>query len=479
MQAYKTVFVSGNFNILHPGHLRLLKFAKDCGNNLVVAVNSDEIAGESALVPEELRLESIKSNILVDDAFILREPIENLLLKLKPDIVVKGKEFERKHNIENSVIHEYGGKLIFSSGESTFSTTELLRYEIFRPVLKSISMPKEYMRRHDVSIDKMRAIIKSFEFIKVCVLGDLIIDEYLACDAIGMSQEDPVIVVTPVKSEKFIGGAGIVAGHAAALGAKSKLITVAGRDDISDFASTILKKYSVEAIIEYDETRPTTLKQRFRSKNKTLLRVNHLHQESISLELQDKIFKKIKHAINESDLLVFSDFNYGCLPQSLVDRVIQYALESGTMMTADSQSSSQIGDVGRFSNMSLLTPTEREARLSVRNNSDGLPVLVDKLMESTKAHNIILKLGEDGALISSALNNKGEWRMDRLEALNNTPMDVAGAGDSMLIAASLSLAVGSDIWTAACIGSLMAAIQIGRVGNLPITSQEFLDLISQ
>ena len=45
-----TVLVSGNFNILHPGHLRLLRFAKECGNRLIVAVESDRIAGINAHV---------------------------------------------------------------------------------------------------------------------------------------------------------------------------------------------------------------------------------------------------------------------------------------------------------------------------------------------------------------------------------------------------------------------------------------------
>ena len=70
-----TVLVSGNFNILHPGHLRLLRFAKECGKRLIVAVESDRIAGINAHVHENLRLENIKSNSLIDEAFISDESI--------------------------------------------------------------------------------------------------------------------------------------------------------------------------------------------------------------------------------------------------------------------------------------------------------------------------------------------------------------------------------------------------------------------
>ena len=86
----KTVLVSGNFNVLHPGHLRLLRFAGECGTRLIVAVSSDRIAGKAAHVPAELRLESVQSIAQVSEAFIMDEPVADLIARLKPDIVFKG-----------------------------------------------------------------------------------------------------------------------------------------------------------------------------------------------------------------------------------------------------------------------------------------------------------------------------------------------------------------------------------------------------
>jgi bifunctional ADP-heptose synthase (sugar kinase/adenylyltransferase) len=59
-------------------------------------------------------------------------------------------------------------------------------------------------------------------------------------------------------------------------------------------------------------------------------------------------------------------------------------------------------------------------------------------------------------------------------ALNTSPKDVAGAGDSLLISSALTLATGGTIWDAAAIGSLAAAIQVGRVGNTPLQSKELI-----
>ncbi|MCZ2207649.1 adenylyltransferase/cytidyltransferase family protein [Cylindrospermopsis raciborskii] len=111
----RTVFVSGNFNVLHPGHLRLLRFAKECGDRLIVAVQSDRLAAKGAHIPEQDRLEGIKSNSWVDEAFIIDDPVTEVLEKLKPAIVVKGKEHEAKYNPELKVLEKYGGKLLFSS----------------------------------------------------------------------------------------------------------------------------------------------------------------------------------------------------------------------------------------------------------------------------------------------------------------------------------------------------------------------------
>src|SRR5258708_9829038 len=88
----RTVFVSGNFNVLHPGHLRLLRFAKEYGAHLTVGVVSDRLAGSAAHVPEQMRLEGLQSNSWVDEAFIVDEPSSDAIARLRPDVVVKVKE---------------------------------------------------------------------------------------------------------------------------------------------------------------------------------------------------------------------------------------------------------------------------------------------------------------------------------------------------------------------------------------------------
>ena len=162
MKHKKIVLVSGNFNILHPGHIRLLKFAKDQGSKLVVAVISDKQAGSAAHVPQDLRLDGVRNNVLVDEAFIADEPIEKLIEKIKPDIVVKGKEHEALMNPEAKILETYGGELVFSSGEAIFSTVDLIQKEFNELSIPPFTLPVPYMQTHGSTRDRLSEIIKKF-----------------------------------------------------------------------------------------------------------------------------------------------------------------------------------------------------------------------------------------------------------------------------------------------------------------------------
>jgi len=471
--AKKIVFVSGNFNVVHPGHLRLLNFAKDCGDFLVVGVFPDGGNGKSH-VPEHLRLEAVQAISVVDYAFLLSTAPEELIAMLKPAIVVKGKDRETGANPEREVVESYGGKLFFGSGEVRFSSLDLLQKELLETNFSSIRKPVDYLQRHGFSFNDLVRLVRMFAKLRVVVIGDLIVDEYINCEPLGMSQEDPTIVVTPIRSDRFVGGAGIVAAHARGLGASVSYVHVAGDDEIGRFAAEMLDHYGVKQHTVLDESRPTTLKQRFRSRGKTLLRVSHLKQHDVPQEIGEVLLDKTRAALEDADLLVFSDFNYGCLPQYLLDPVTAYCKSHDIMMVADSQSSSQVSDISRFKGMRLITPTEREARLATRDFSSGLVILAEALRQRAQAQHVILTLGGEGLVVQVPEGMPGQFSTDRLPALNSAPKDSAGAGDSLLASASMALAVGADIWQSAYLGSVAAALQVGRVGNSALNAQDLI-----
>ena len=466
--AVRTVFVSGNFNIVHPGHLRLLRFAAAYGDELVVGVLPDDALGAS--VSEADRLEGIRAISIVSEAFVLEEPVEDYVLRSQPGIVVKGKEHENEINPEQAAVDSYGGKLVFGSGEVQFSSLDLLRREFLESNLTSVVHHHAYCERHGIVPSALQPALTALAGLRVGVVGDLILDEYITCEPIGLSQEDPTVVVAPIDSRRFVGGAGIVAAHAAGLGAEVQYFGLVGEDEGADYTARTLKEYGVASHLVSDTSRPTTLKQRFRASGKTLLRVSHMKQHQPEDPIARELVDRVTAALPDLDLLIFSDFSYGCLAPSVLEPILASARGQGVMIAADSQSSSQVGDIVRFQGATLITPTEREARIALRDFSSGLVVVADGLARAAAATHVIVTLGSEGALLH--INEDGLYRTDRLDSMNTSPKDPAGAGDSLLATAAMAMCAGVDPWQSAYLGGLAAACQVSRVGNTPITATE-------
>jgi len=461
----RVVLVTGNFNVLHPGHIRLLKFAKECGDTLVVGVNCDALI-QHKTADETSRREVVSSLGFVDYCFLNSMPANSLVELLQPWAVVKGKEYEKLVNIEKASLDTYGGKLIFSSGNSRTSSQSYLTGNYGGAVV-DVQKVNGFLERQNIGLQSVREIVEGFKEKRVLVIGDTIVDQYLQCNAVGISQEDPTIVVTPDESKYFLGGAGIVAGHAKSLGAKAVYFySVLGNDDQARFAESCLADYGVESHLFTDDTRPTNLKTRYRVGSKTLLRVNEVRAHDISEELQASIYSAIEKVIDNIDVLLFSDFNYGMLPQALVDDITALARKHAVTLAADSQTSSQVGDIARFKHMDLLTPTEREVRVALKNDKDGLVILGQKLAEVTHCNNLVITLAEEGVFIHKVLQHL--WENDRIKALAGNVVDPAGAGDCFLIASALAMASDATIWEASFIGSVAAACQVSNIGNRPI-----------
>lgn len=467
----RIAFVSGNFNVVHPGHIRLLKFARSLADDLVVAILPD---GRGAYVPQELRLAAMRSLDMVSQAFIILDNVQACIESLRPDLVVKGAEHETRVNPEAEWIQPWGGRLVFCTDDPRFSLDDVIQGMLKRRGgLEKLDIPSDYLERHHLGVADFPAVLDRMSRLGVCVIGDLIIDEYVYCNALGMSREDPTLVVSPVEETRFVGGAGIVAGHAAGLGGKVDFFTVAGADRTASYAQEWLDGRGIKAHILLDPDRPTTVKRRYRAQNKTLLRVNRMSQQQIGRERQEELMAALEPVLSRTDLLIFSDFSYGVLPPVLVERIITECWKRGIPMTADSQTSSQIGDLGKFRGQLLVTPTEVEARQAVRNYTQGLVAVTEMLMAHIQTKNVIVTLGENGCLVYGDPGEKGnEIFTDNLPSLNRRPLDVAGAGDSLLTTASLAMAAGADIWQAALLGSIAAGVQVGRMGNVPLTREE-------
>ena len=460
-----TVFISGAFNTVHAGHIRLFMFAKKIASRLVVAVYDDEISGSKVSQGVDDRKMSLEAVTLIDEVVVLKGRLVDCINVIKPDFIVKGAEHQRLANQEEIYIKNNPKcKLIFSPG----TAADPILFE--KPEI-NINKPTDFLNKHKIRKEELLDIVGQFKDKRVVVLGDAIVDEYRDCLPLGMSQEDPTIVVKSLTSKKYIGGAAIVAAHANSLGANVCLITSLGDDEEALFVEKELNDLGISVSFTKEDIRPTTLKTRFRAGGKTLLRVSRLEESLLGEVHQNEVLSFLKEVIKTTDLLIISDFNYGVLSDPLLKKITTLCIENNVPITADSQSSSQLGDISRYKKVLLVCPTEREARLALRNKEDNLTVIADLLRSECEARYVIITLGENGVFINQDYD-ESNWKTDQIPALNFSPIDVAGAGDSLLTITSLALVCGASIWQASYLGSIVAAIQVSRVGNLPITIEE-------
>lgn len=129
---WKVVATSGCFDLLHPGHVRFLEAARKLGGPLIVCVNMDDtvraLKGPGRPVyPYQDRLEMVAALSSVSHVTCFSNPTpEELVDQFKPDIWVKGGDYENRELPERAVIENYGGQVVILPELSTYRTTALL-----------------------------------------------------------------------------------------------------------------------------------------------------------------------------------------------------------------------------------------------------------------------------------------------------------------------------------------------------------------
>ena len=311
------------------------------------------------------------------------------------------------------------------------------------------------------------------------VLGDTIVDRYVACDPVGMSNEAPVVVVKELDIKDFVGGAGIVAAHVAALGGDCIYLSVTGKDSRAELVASKLKEYGVETHLLEDSSRPTTFKIRYLVENQKLFRVSRLKEHSLPKDIEEAVVQRIYELAPSLDGIVVCDFVYGVITPRIIETLTQVSRENDLPLFGDLQCSSQIGNVSKFKNFTLLCPTEREARVALSNQDDGIEYVANLLLEDTQSSNLIIKLGAEGFIAYGRKQVDDFLHRQHFPALTVNPADVAGAGDAMLAAVSVGLARDLTLMEASAFGCCVSALAVQTVGNRPVSLEEVTQFIEK
>jgi len=467
------VLCYGHFDLIHPGHLRYLQYAKTLANNLVVALMSDkELNGENQKsYLEDERAESVANLQIVDHVIVLNNELtlDCLIDIVKPKVLVLGKEFEQNQseqiNLAVNAVKNHG-KVVFHAGETHYFNANLLFKNVADIEVNSKNQLNKICKNYKITLRDIQKKLSNFSNSELVVIGDTIVDNYVACDAIGMSAEAPVLVVKELENREFIGGAAIVASHVAALGAKCHYISVVGEDDQSNMVSKSLIGQNIGVDLIVDESRPTTYKTRYMVENQKLFRVSRIKDHKISAEIEQKIIDKLTVLAPNIDGILVSDFIYGVITQNILDFIIKLSKQFNIKLYGDLQCSSQAGKVSKFRDFDLITPTEKESRIALDDNESGVEWVATTLLKNTNSKNMLMKLGSDGFIAYS----KNLIDRQDFPALSVNPVDVTGAGDSLFAVMSVSLSSGANLIEASVIGTCMASLAVKDIGNTPITN---------
>jgi cytidyltransferase-like protein len=245
----KVIMCHGTFDIVHPGHIRHLLYAKSKGDILVVSITGDVHVTKDnyrPYVPEDLRQLNLAALEFVD--YVITDfdatPLNNLKL-LKPDFFAKGYEYVEgtvhpKTQEEIDALESYGGEIIFTPGDIVYSSSALINLE---PPGIELEKLMTLMEREKITFDDLRQTLKNFSNVKVHVVGDTIVDSYTHCAPIGGMTKTPTMSMRYEKRLDFVGGAAIVAKHLKAAGAHVSFSTVLGKDPLAEFVLSDLKAY--------------------------------------------------------------------------------------------------------------------------------------------------------------------------------------------------------------------------------------------
>ena len=128
----RIVFTNGCFDLIHKGHIALLKGAKREGDILVVALNSDDsvrgLKGEGhPIFPASERAEILASFQMVDFVTIFREDTPyKIISELKPDVLIKGGDWDREQVVGRDIVEANGGRVIIIPQIKGYSTSEII-----------------------------------------------------------------------------------------------------------------------------------------------------------------------------------------------------------------------------------------------------------------------------------------------------------------------------------------------------------------
>ena len=479
----ETILVYGHFSTIHPGHIRFLRHAKSLGKTLIVALIGDKPTKSQVQnrYSQSSRAEALSLLRIIDIILLLSgDELDQAIKLIKPDILFLGSEMKKLPYILSciGIINNQGGRVEFHGNDAQYVSTDLLSSSSIDIRKERVEKFKSMCKKYSITPKNLLGCIDNFSKSRILVIGDTIIDQFVACEALGISAEAPVVVVRELANKNFLGAAGIVAAHIKSIGCKCELVSIVGNDDAGKFAQTQMEEICLGGKLFIDKSRPTTFKKRYMVDNQKLFRVSRLEETNISSDLENQIINYIEMNAYRFDAIVISDFVYGVITPKIIASIKSYSVKYSLPIIGDLQCSSQVGSILKFKDFTLLCPNERELRIALQDKDSALEVLSQNLIAKTNSEKLIVKLAGEGFIFYHKTSEQSVIS-DAFPALSVNPVDVAGAGDSVLAVMAAGLASKQDDFLTCAIACCMAQIAVETMGNTPVTKKELKNSITE
>ncbi len=320
----------------------------------------------------------------------------------------------------------------------------------------------------------MKIDLNDFARIRVLVIGDLMIDEYLWGDVDRISPEAPVPIVAVQRESHTLGGAGNVINNLTAMGAKVMAVGTAGTGRAGKMVFEHLEKKGVKTDgIVSEPDRPTTRKTRVIASNQQVLRIDKEVRREISAETLERLTSAIHEKIARSDVIIISDYDKGLVTRDLVARTVDAAKKKNIPVLADPKSR----DFTKYTGVSLLTPNRKEAGIAVNmplETDEDLALAGHQILSRTDIERLIITCGKDGMVLF-----QGSQAPFTIASEARQVFDVSGAGDTVISLLGLGLAAGATFRESAALANAAAGIVVGKVGTATASIQELAQALNK
>ena len=320
--------------------------------------------------------------------------------------------------------------------------------------------------RGRLELSRLEKLVRGFAQVRLLVVGDVMLDEYLWGDVERVSPEAPVPVVHVRRESRARGGAGNVVRNVVAMGAQCRFCAVVGDDAAGGHIVELLKELGVEgAGVVRDPSRPTTRKTRVEARSQQLLRYDRETDEPIAGDAARRLVGAIEGALAIADGVVFEDYAKGVLAPSVVRQVLRRCRERDLFVAVDPKDA-----VAPYRGASLVKPNLRELEelsgIRVRGPAD-LARAAKKLQRQLGGADVIVTRGGQGMSIFE----NGKPVRDVASAPFEV-FDVQGAGDTAIAALALAKLAGGSLAEAAVIANAAAGVVVGKVGTATASPEE-------